>query len=338
MPVITIEQDLTGTAIPVLDLAAYRAGAPGAVEDLGRQLLDACTRVGFYYIRNHGVPKAVTAELFRQSTRFHAQPAEEKAKLRVNANKIGYIEMATSFTRHSVLSAGRLPNLNASFVMRRELRPDDPDLLAGKPFTGLNQWPDNLPGFREGCVAYLTAMESLGRSLLPLYSAALGMPRDFFAAAFRKPTVSFRLLHYPSQGEPDGEQFGSAPHTDNGFLTILAQAEVPGLAVGTADGRWIAAPVMDDHFLINTGDLLRRWTNDRFLSTPHMVINQSGVERYSAPYFFNPDLDTLIECLPTCVGAGEQPRHAPVLFLDQYRSFVAKNYPTVSPAAATAAV
>jgi isopenicillin N synthase-like dioxygenase len=338
MSAITIEQDLAGTVIPVLDLEAYRAGAPGAAEALGRQLYDACTRVGFYYIRNHGVPKAVTAELFRQSKRFHAQPASEKNKLKVNANKIGYLELATSFTRHAgALTDGRKPNLNASFVLRREIPPDDPDLLAGKPFTGLNQWPDNLPGFRDGCVAYLTAMEDLGRSLLPIYSAALGMPHDFFAAAFRKPTVSFRLLHYPSQGEPDGEQYGLAPHADNGFLTILAQSEVPGLAIRTSEGRWVAAPALEDHFLINTGDLLRRWTNDRFLSTPHMVINQAGVERYSAPYFFHPNLDTMIECLPTCVAPGEQPKHPPVLFLDHYRAFVSKNYPTVTSATAAAA-
>jgi len=306
MRAIEIEQDLAGTAIPVLDLESYRSGEAGAVERLGRQLYAACTQVGFYYIRNHGVPRALTAELFRQSQRFHALSLEEKNRVRVNANKIGYLAHATSYTRHAgALADGRKPNLNASFVLRRELRPDDPDVLAGKPFTGLNQWPDHLPGFREGCVAYLAAMENFGRSLLPIYSAALGMPPDFFAGAFRKPTVSFRLLHYPSQGEPDGEQFGLAPHADNGFITILAQSEIPGLAIRTADGRWVAAPALDDHFLINTGDLLRRWTNDRFLSTPHMVINQAGVERYSAPYFFHPNLDTLIECLPTCVAPGE---------------------------------
>jgi len=338
MRAIEIEQDLAGTAIPVLDLESYRSGEAGAVERLGRQLYAACTQVGFYYIRNHGVPRALTVELFRQSQRFHALSLEEKNRVRVNANKIGYLAHATSYTRHAgALADGRKPNLNASFVLRRELRPDDPDVLAGKPFTGLNQWPDHLPGFREGCVAYLAAMENFGRSLLPIYSAALGMPPDFFAGAFRKPTVSFRLLHYPSQGEPDGEQFGLAPHADNGFITILAQSEIPGLAIRTADGRWVAAPALDDHFLINTGDLLRRWTNDRFLSTPHMVINQAGVERYSAPYFFHPNLDTLIECLPTCVAPGEQPRHPPVLFLDHYRSFVSKNYPTVTSAAAAAA-
>ena len=149
-------------------------------------------------------------------------------------------------------------------------------------------------------MAYCRALEGLALRLLPIFARSLDLPLGFFDAAFRTPLLNMQLNHYEHQPDFDGTQFGLAPHTDRTFFTILCQARFSGLEICTADERWVVAPVLPGHFLVNTGDLLRLWTNEIFLSTPHRVINSSRVDRDSIPFFFNPDPDTVIECIPTC--------------------------------------
>jgi isopenicillin N synthase-like dioxygenase len=315
--------------IPILDLGPFLAGQPGALDALARHLYFASTQIGFYYIRNHGVPQALVDRMFVESARFHALPIEEKRKLAIDRHKIGYFEVETTITRHSPLAEGARPNLYAAFCMRKDLPPDDPDVVAGKLFRGLNRWPDGLPGFRENLCAYNAALERLVRSMLPIFCRALDVPPDFFDAAFSKPLTNMQLNYYPKQERFDGTQYGIAPHTDRGFITTLCQAKVPGLEVRTADGRWVTAPVLPGHFLINTGDLLRFWTNDLFLSTPHRVINVSGGDRHSIPYFTNPDPDTIIAPVPSCVTPERPAKYATVRHGEFYEWFVRQNYAAV---------
>ncbi|GAA4327860.1 2-oxoglutarate and iron-dependent oxygenase domain-containing protein [Pigmentiphaga soli] len=325
---------LAADEIPVLDLGPYLAGEPGAIDAVARDLLYASTNVGFYYLKNHGIPQSMIDRVFAESERFHRLPEEEKQKLKIDKNKIGYFGAESTVTRHSELGKGTKPNLYSAFCVRNDLAADDPDVLAGKLFRGLNQWPGNLPGFRENVMAYSNALENLGRRLLPIFSRALNLPPDFFDAAFRKPLLNMQLNYYAHQPDFDGSQYGLAPHTDRTFITILCQAKVPGLEIRTADGRWVVAPALPGHFLVNTGDLLRLWTNELFLSTPHRVINTSQVERHSIPFFFNPDPDTVIECLPTCQSAERPAKNPPVTYSDYYEWFVRQNYPDVVTAMA----
>ena len=318
--------------IPILDLAPYFSCVPGALDRVARDLHHASTKVGFYYLKNHGIPQAVIDQTFIESKRFHDLPLDEKLKLKVDKNKIGYFQVESSITRHSPLAQGTKPNLYAAFCLRRELPPDDPDIAAGVPYRAHNRWPEGLPGFRENVLAYSTAMETLGRRLLPIFSRALDLPAGFFDAGFEKPLVNMQLNYYPYQPDFDGVQYGLAPHTDRGFITMLCQAQVPGLEIRTADGKWVVAPVLPGHLLVNTGDLLRRWTNDAFLSTPHRVINLSGQERHSIPFFYKPDLDTLVECIPSCQGAENPAKYPPITVLDFYDWFVKQNYPDVAAA------
>jgi isopenicillin N synthase-like dioxygenase len=142
---------------------------------------------------------------------------------------------------------------------------------------------------------------------------------------FEKPTTFLRLLHYPTQPE-EGGLFGSAPHTDYGYITLLAQDDVGGLEVKNRAGNWIAAPPIPDTFVMNVGDILARWSNDSFVSTPHRVINRSGRERYSQPFFFDPSMDEMIEALPTCVPAGTEPKYSPVLYGAYLMERIDRNY------------
>jgi len=303
--------------IPILDLQAYLAGEPGALDALGAQLRDALEHVGFFFVRNHGVPQSVIDGCFDAARRYHAQPMEQKLALRVNKHNLGYLPMGGYTIRHSDLNQANKPDLAEGFFVKRDLPADHPDVLSDKKFRGMNQWPASVPGFRDEVLAYCNALEQLGLSLLPIYARALDLPPDFFSDAFHEPQYSLRLSHYPEQRiVDDPNQFGLAPHTDTGFLTLLAQNEVPGLSIGLPDGRWIDAPAIPGTIIVNSGDMLRRWSNDRFLSTPHKVVNRSGRERYSIPFFFDPHLDYPMACLPTCTSADNPPKYPPITLME----------------------
>ena len=150
--------------------------------------------------------------------------------------------------------------------------------------------------------------------------------------AVRKPvsTPLIRLavpgMHYPPQDRIEDNSFGQAPHTDNSFMTALARTDVPGLAVQLPSGEWFPPPIIPGTFLINLGNIMRRWSNNRFLSTPHGVLNESGTDRYSIAYFHSPNPDCVIECLPSCTGPGDPPRYPPAVYRDLVLEFYRANY------------
>ena len=162
-------------------------------------------------------------------------------------------------------------------------------------------------------LAYTDAVDALGRKLLPLCATALDLPPDTFDGAFAESQFSFRLTHYPPVAA-EANQFGIAPHTDANFMTFLAQSEVPGLQVRMPDGTWVDVPYVPGSFAVNSGDMMQRWTNHRFKSTPHRALPPVGRPRYAIPYFMGPHLDTEIACLPTCQGPGNPPRYAPITY------------------------
>ncbi|MFN4091075.1 MAG: isopenicillin N synthase family dioxygenase, partial [Alphaproteobacteria bacterium] len=277
--------------IPIIDIGPYREGEPGAAERAAAELRHALTRVGFYFVRGHGVPQDLIDATFGAAADFHAQPLEAKLALKLNHHNIGYLPMRGNTLRTSTVQKDTKPNLNEAFFVKRDLPPDHPDVVAGKRFRGANRWPEGLAGFRETVVAYCSAMERLALSLLPLYARALDLAPDWFAEPFREPQYTLRMTHYPRQEAFAGDEFGLAPHTDTSFMTLLAQNEVPGLSIRTPEGEWLDAPAVPGTFVVNGGEMLRRWTNERFLATPHRVINRSGRERYAIPFFFDCTID-----------------------------------------------
>ncbi|HEY0181350.1 MAG TPA: 2-oxoglutarate and iron-dependent oxygenase domain-containing protein [Rhodopila sp.] len=328
-----------GGIIPVLDVAPFLAGEPGARERLGRELRHAFENVGFYYLRGHGVPPSLIEATFAEAKRFHAQAIEAKLALKINEHNVGYMPMRGSVNRTSQVNNNTRPSVNEAFFIRRERTPDDPDVIANKKLRGLNQWPADLPGFREALLRYVAVMETLGRKLVPLYAEALELPPDWFDAMFELPNTILRLSHYPAQPTYDDNEFSIAPHTDSGFMTLLAPNEVPGLSIRLPNGEWFDAPSVPDAYVVNGGDILRRWTNERFLSTPHRVINAAGKPRYAIPFFFDPHPDTMIKCLPTCACATNPPKYEPITY-DQYAIWFAnRNYlhqPAAEPEPAVA--
>ena len=313
-------------AIPVLDLSPLLRGDPGAAAALGAELRDAFENVGFYFVVNHGIPQSLINATFDAARRFHAMPLEHKLALQMNKDNVGYMPFKASTTRHSTLNANNKPNLVQAFFTKRELPPDHPDRQSGLPFRGPNQWPDDLPNFKQTVLDYHRAMERLGLSLLPLYALALGLAPDYFSPAFREPMFTLRMSHYPQQDVVVDNEFGLAPHTDTSFMTMLAQNDIPGLSIRLPNGRWVDAPALPGSILINGGDLLRRWTNERFLATPHRVINRSGQERYAIPFFMDCDYDWEMECLPTCRSADNPSLHKPITYPQYMTWFRDLNY------------
>jgi isopenicillin N synthase-like dioxygenase len=311
--------------IPVVDVSALMSPALADRQRVAETLRATFETVGFAYIAGHGVPAALIDAAFSESRRFHALPLDAKMAIRVNAAHRGYMPMATSTIVTSSVAKVTRPNLSESLMVMHELAPDDPRVLAGEPLQGLNQWLD-LPGFRETILAYNDALEALARRLAAAVALGFGLAEDFFAPHFARPTTWLRLLHYPPQPpDDDAAQFGSAPHTDYGFLTILAQDSAGGLEVRTRDGAWLAAPPMPGTFVINVADILMRWTDGVLVSTPHRVRNLSGRDRYSIPFFYDPSMDTVVERLPG-INAGRPPLWPPVRFGDYVMERLDRNY------------
>ena len=298
--------------IPVVDLAPFRAGTAAGKHQVAREIRDAAESLGFLYFKNHGVPAEVVDTAFATGRRFFDLPTEAKLAVKVNASHRGYIPF-----NNAVYSSELKPNLNESFLMGLDLPADDPDVAAGVPMHGSNQWPPAMPELRPALEAYFDALGTLGQLTLRAFALALDLDEHFFEPRFAKPMPFIRLLHYPPQigTRPDNE-FGAAAHTDYGFVTILAQDDVGGLQVKRRDGGWIEAPPIAGTFVVNIADMLMRWTNDRWVSTPHRVINASGRERYSLPFFYDPTYHTMVSCLESCQGPDNPPKYPPITWGD----------------------
>jgi isopenicillin N synthase-like dioxygenase len=299
--------------IPVIDVGPCFAGAPGALEATAAVLRETLENVGFFVMTNHGVPRSLIAQTFGEARRFHDQPMDRKMALRMNEHNNGYMTMGRYAVWTSEVSTNDKPDLNEAFFCKRERAADDPLRKSGRRFVGPNLWPEDLPGFRDRVLEYTNAMDALSARVLPVCAVALGLAPDAFDAAFAESQFSFRLTHYPPVAAAPN-QFGIAPHTDANFLTFLAQSEVPGLQVRTPAGEWLDVPYVPDSYAVNTGDMMYRWTNGRFKSTPHRAVPPVGRHRYAIPFFLGPHIDTVIECLPTCQGPAAPPRFPPITY------------------------
>jgi isopenicillin N synthase-like dioxygenase len=312
--------------LPIIDLGSYLNGDTGALDLVAADIARACGATGFFYISNHGVPPALIDATFAESRRFHALPLEAKQALALDSNNLGYLPMNASMQKHSTVHKATKPNQNESFFVTHDRGTDHPDVVARRPFRGVNRWPIGVPGFCEGVMNYFCALNALGQRLLPAFSVALGMPADFLDAYFAdENNATLRMLHYPPTVMEDND-FGTAPHTDNSFMTILARMDVPGLAIRLPSGEWLSPPLIPDTFLVNIGNVLRRMSNDRFMSTPHGVIVDGKNDRYSLAYFHSPNPYATIDVAPSCISANHPAKHEPRLYADLIHEFFSANY------------
>ena len=316
----------TAPTIPVIDLGAYLAGEPGALDRTAEDLRFALTKIGFYFIVNHGVPMELVRRAYAEVARFHAQPLDSKMQVRIDRHNVGYLPMKGDTLRTSVVQTVTKPNLNEALFIARDMPADHPDVIAGRRFRSANQWPAGLPGFREAVVAYCDTMERLVQKLVRLYARALDLPASYFDVPFRDMQYKLRATHYPPQEVTADGEFGIAPHTDTSFLTVLAPNEVPGLSIRLQNGEWLDAPAIPDAFVVNGGQMLVRWTNDHFLATPHRAINRTGGERYALAFFCDSNIDWPVAAVPTTVGPDRPPKYPTTWYTDYMALYQKRTY------------
>ena len=295
-----------GEEIPVMDIGPYLAGTPGAAEAAAGEMRYALEQIGFFFIVNHGLPAALRERVIAASAHFYALPLEQKMGLKINHAGVGYIPHRGEFGKHSRYYTGqKKPDVSEAFLLQRDWPPC--------PARNRNQWPEGEGEFQHAMREYFDAATALSQRMLPLYACALDLAPDFFLDKFPTDRALnvLRISHMPPDPLQDNE-FNICPHSDGSFATLLATSDQPGLEILSQTGRWIKAPLIPDAFVVNSGDLLTRWSNGRFLSTPHRVRNVSGTHRYSTSFFFQPTAETLIDCLPTCCGPDNPPKKPPI--------------------------
>jgi isopenicillin N synthase-like dioxygenase len=299
---------VSNAALPIIDIGGLSSSSLNDRKAVAERLRAACLNNGFFYVVNHGVPERLVDALFDQTRRFFDSPAAAK---RAVDKSLSFCQRGFEPMRAQTLEAGAPPDLKESFYIGPELALDDPRVMARRFNHGPNQWPAGMPGFRPAMEAYFNTMLALSQKLMTGLALALDLDEDYFAAYCTHPHATLRLLHYPPQpaNAAPGEK-GAGAHSDFGGITLLLQDEAGGLQVqGKTEGEWIHATPVAGAFVVNLGDMIARWTNDRFRSTVHRVVNASGRERYSVPFFFSGNPDQEVECLPSCLQSGEEPKY-----------------------------
>jgi len=311
-------------ALPVFSLAAFEgADAPGRAVIAG-EVRRACEGHGFLYLVEHGISPELTDRVLAQSRRFFDLPEADKRRVDKAASPCnrGYEPL-----RGQVLEPGAPPDLKEGYYIGADLPPSDPRVAAGLFNHGPNQWPEGLPGWRETMERYFAELSALCARVMEMLALSLDLPPGAFDRFCEDPMATLRLLHYPPQpAQPAPGEKGCGAHTDFGALTLLLQDDAGGLQVLDGERGWIDAAPMPGAFIVNLGDLVARWTNDRYRSTLHRVINTSGRERYSVPFFFTGRADHVVACLDTCRAAGEAPRYPPTTAIGHLQEMYRRTY------------
>ncbi|WP_339665727.1 2-oxoglutarate and iron-dependent oxygenase domain-containing protein [uncultured Pseudomonas sp.] len=294
------------TSLPIISVAGLNSEDPAIRAATAAELGKACREVGFFYAIDHGIPSAVMTSAFSNAKTFFALPLETKQpmSIKLSPHNRGYVAMADE-----KLNPEAGADMKEAFNIGTDFPEDHPDVVAGKPFRGVNFWPP-IDGWREQVLGYFDACLGLGRLIHRGISIDLGLKEDFFDAHLQEPIATLRMLHYPaSAGQIDREDGGAGAHTDYGNVTLLATDEVAGLQVATRQGNWIEAPHIPGAFVCNIGDCLMRWSNDTYVSTPHRV-RPPEQERYSIAFFLEVAPDAMVD--PRDIVPDEQPKYPPI--------------------------
>lgn len=294
-------------SVPVISLEPLRRCIPD-IDTVAGKINAAAADTGFFYICDHGINADVIATAANAAIRFFEQPAQHKEQITVDQHNRGFMTIGASKMRGAVTY-----DLKEVFFWGSQLETGDPDVLAGKPLMSINQWPPAMPALRTAILPYYNAVMTCGQAILRALAVSLELDENFFGARYRKPLGRGQLIYYPPRTHDTPEaQFGVAPHADFGCITLLLQDHNGGLQIRGKDGVWLDAPPIPGTLIVNIGDLLQRWSNDRLKSTIHRVMNTSGNKRHSIAVFCDPDTDAVIDPQDMNLPAGHQPRYDPI--------------------------
>ena len=308
-----VVKSISKNDIPVIDISDFLSGE--GIEDVAAQILDAVTQKGFFYVSNHGIPQDIIDTASKGMREFFDKPAALKNEAPVNTSQRGWLGpgMAT-------LKGAKTHDLKEIFFWGPESWTEALNKKRKElPLIADNIWPDKeSPELKETLLPYYDHACNVGHKILSAISLALGLEDDFFLKRYQTPMARGQLVYYPvstAQDEKE-ERYGSAPHTDYGVLTLLLQDMNGGLEVLNKDNEWVTAVPIPGTLVCNVGDLLHRWSNDRFSSNLHRVINKSGNERHSIAIFFDPTPDTVIDPKDMGLGESDVVKYAPIISSD----------------------
>jgi isopenicillin N synthase-like dioxygenase len=310
--------------IPTIDVSSLATGLQYDTSEalaVGKIIDDTCTNIGFLLVTGHGVQPKTKANLLAKMKEFFDLPIAEKEKISIGKSDVhrGYVGLGLENLEGALANEELGKTYGAGDVKESidsgtEDAPDHPEVQAGTPLHGPNQLP-NLPGFREAWQAYFDEAYEAARRLQRGLAIALRMAPNFFEDLPGFPLLNLRMLHYPPESRVNTEdgRIGCGAHTDYGSITLLSDDGVGGLQVKPREGDWVDISIPEDHLVVNLADLLSIWTNNRYVSNPHRVMNPANTHRYSIPLFVTPPYHLKIETLPTCLAPGETPKHKPMI-------------------------
>jgi isopenicillin N synthase-like dioxygenase len=298
-------KQLDADQIPVIDIAPLIDGSNG--ESVGRDLVWAASEVGFIYVKNHGVSQTVIDHARHTGLEFFRLADAAKLEVSSNQHHHGYLKPGST----KMYDDAKI-DLKESFNWGIELTPAQLQHEIANPLIGPNLWPSALTNLKSAVYPYFEASSQCAVQLLRGFALGASLPPEHFVARRDRPLSRGSLQYYPPQpANAEVEQFGVAPHTDFGVMTVLCQDAVGGLELQLPSGEWAALPPIEGTFVVNVGDLLARWSNGKFLSTPHRVINRSGRERLSLVLAYDPNFETQIDARDFCPD-GESPVEAAI--------------------------
>ncbi len=302
----------TQLPVPVIDFSAFAGADTSRQAETAAEISRACREIGFFYLKNHGVDSMLLEDMFRASADFFDQPQDIKKDVawRSAEENLGYVAIGReSLDPNQPGDFKEAFNINEDDAMSGERDRRHPD----------NRWPQRPDSFRPVMERFFSACVDTADAVLHAFAIALDTPKDFFVEKHAAHDHTMRVLHYPALGEA-GQDDDAKPraggHTDYGSITLLFQDDVGGLEVRSLDGEWRFAPPIPGTVLINTGDLMQRWTNDVFRSTPHRVgaslTENAGRDRYSVAFFCHPDMSADISCLDSCHDQQRPAQYPPI--------------------------
>jgi isopenicillin N synthase-like dioxygenase len=315
--------------LPIIDLADIDSPDQTKREAVAEKIYDACTQVGFFYVKNHGISRESLQNITGEAGRlFKDLPLEQKMKLARAHNEyhLGY----SPFEKEKNEGASRIHRLESFLIGREAVFDAECGEKVGSKYDADNQWPEEneLPGFKDAVGSYFRELLTFSRKLTNIFALSLKLDDSFFEHMIDRPGCLLSLNYYADKVEeqPDVHS-GIAAHTDHELFTILYQT--PGanaLEVVNGDGVWVPAPPIEDTFVVNIGDALSIWTNNVFLSTLHRAVNTSGNERFSIPFFFGANYDAVMETLPSCVTETRPMKYKSVTAGEHYLSKMNDSY------------
>ncbi len=304
--------------IPLINLAPFLSGSSSDKQAVTNAVGRACEAIGFFSITGHGVPSAVTDRIYTSARQFFDLPAELRLQLKLLPNGAGYSPvqgetLAASLGQTAPADLKESLNIGADWAQ--------------------NLWPERPAELQPAARAYFDAVAELAATLMRVFALALDLPGGYFTDKIDRHRSFLRIINYPDQtAEPLPGQLRAGAHTDYGTLTILRTEDAPGgLQVRNRAGEWVDIHAAPEAFVVNIGDLMQYWTNDRWVSTLHRVVNpprdqRLGSRRQSIVFFHNPNPDARVSPLESCIGPGNPARYPPITAGDHLALKTGKAY------------